>query len=268
MWYTGENSTFSSQIGHATSTDGLTWTRDSANPVLIPGPSSWDSLNVGYASVILDGSVYKMWYTGEITTTFRIGYATSTNGTAWVKQGTAAVLDVGPTGSWDAKGVSEPVVIKTGGTYKMWYHGGRLTATEGIGYATSPDGIVWTKSSSNPVITRGSTGSWDETAVYSPDVLFNGSIYQMWYSGSNAQGLSQVGFATSSDGVQWFRQGMVLPQGSAGSYDSDGADRAAVMLAASGIYKMWYSASSSTQGTLAYATALANQLLFLPLVKR
>jgi hypothetical protein len=43
-------------------------------------------------------------------------------------------------------------VLFDGTTYKMWYAGGNASWTGQIGYATSPDGITWTKNP-NPVIT-------------------------------------------------------------------------------------------------------------------
>jgi hypothetical protein len=41
------------------------WVKAAGNPIFIPGPSgSWDDQWVCPPSVILDGSTYKMWYTG------------------------------------------------------------------------------------------------------------------------------------------------------------------------------------------------------------
>ncbi len=51
-------------IGHATSTNGISWARD-ANPVLSKGAGDvWDKYGVGAPSVIKMGDTYKMWYTG------------------------------------------------------------------------------------------------------------------------------------------------------------------------------------------------------------
>ena len=35
--------------------------------------------------------------------------------------------------------------------YRMWYSGGEQYEPDAIGYATSPDGLTWTKHGSNPV---------------------------------------------------------------------------------------------------------------------
>jgi len=53
-------------IGHATSTNGIAWTKDAANPVLEKGGAgAWDRYGVGAPSVVKIGANdYEMWYTG------------------------------------------------------------------------------------------------------------------------------------------------------------------------------------------------------------
>lgn len=55
MWYSAHNGVKPQQIGLATSTDGLTWAKSAANPVIGP---------VGEPSVIKDGSIWRIWYLG------------------------------------------------------------------------------------------------------------------------------------------------------------------------------------------------------------
>jgi len=64
MWYGGYNGT-NYQIGYATSSDGISWTKYGANPVLRLSSSGWDNAYVRDPSVIkeTDGT-YKMWYNG------------------------------------------------------------------------------------------------------------------------------------------------------------------------------------------------------------
>ena len=178
---------------------------------------SWEANSVGSPSVIKDGSTYKMWYTGLDAAALygRIGYATSPDGITWTKYAGNPVLDVGAPGSWDTNYRGRPTVVKVGGLYHMWFNG---YANSSIGYATSPDGVTWTEYAGNPVIAGGS-GGWDNF-VYRPCVLYDGAQYHMWYSGENsAHTLSQVGYATSSDGMHWTRKGLVLPQGATGEWD-------------------------------------------------
>jgi predicted GH43/DUF377 family glycosyl hydrolase len=268
MWYAGSGAASPTRkFGYATSPDGLTWTRQGSGPVFDAGPSNgWDA-KIGFPSVIKDGSTYKMWYTGlNASDAGQVGYATSPDGVTWTRYPGNPVLSFGAGSSWDATYVGSPNVVKVGSLYQMWYRGG---LSGGIGYATSPDGIAWTKYSGNPVIARGS-GGWDHTA-YHPRVIYAGAGYHMWYSGCDPAGnLCQMGYATSPDGAQWTRQGLVLPQGAAGAWDRGGADHAAVALVGTTL-KMWYSGFDGTFYRIGYASTTANSLgqkLFLPMAIR
>ena len=131
---------------------------------LTVGPAAWDSAQLFRPWVIYDGSSFTMWYAGEDSQgADRIGMATSNDGVSWTKYSGNPVLDLGPPGSWDGDSISDACVIKENGGYKMWYTGQTYGATSAddvfkIGYATSPDGIHWTRDSGNPVLTTGSLG--------------------------------------------------------------------------------------------------------------
>ena len=53
MWYQGSNADKSiTGIGHATSTDGITWLKDAANPLVLGSPlGEWDAERVFYPTV-------------------------------------------------------------------------------------------------------------------------------------------------------------------------------------------------------------------------
>jgi len=109
-------------------------------------------------------------------------------------------------GDWDGGRIRYPAVITDGGTYKMWYVGIDLNGVGRIGYATSPDGITWTKSISNPVLDVGAQGEWDAAELETPFVIKEGpTSYKMWYSGCDADGIWHIGYATSSDGINWVK---------------------------------------------------------------
>lgn len=44
---------------------------------------------------------------------------------------------------------------------------------------------VWTKYEGNPVLAKGPTGSWDTANVKAPQVIFDCSIFKMWYGGNS-----------------------------------------------------------------------------------
>ena len=203
MWYYAYNDNWESAIGHATSPDGITWTKDSANPVLTTGPSgSWDSQRILFPSVIKNSTGYEMWYMGyDDNWNAAIGHATSPDGVTWTKDPANPVLEPGGDGAWDESLVAHPCVLydSAAGIYRMWYLGcGRDGCA--IGYAFSPDGVNWTKHSSNPVLRPGPSDSWDGNWVAFPAVLQSGVTYEMWYSASGAGGTIGIGRAVAAPG--------------------------------------------------------------------
>lgn len=168
-----------------------------------------------------------MWYGGEDSHgADRIGIATSNDGILWTKYSGNPVLDLGTLGSWDGDSISDASVINENGQYKMWYTGQQYGATSvddvfKIGYATSPDGIHWTKYSENPVLTPGSLGSWDDRRVWRPSVISTGSGYVMYYRGAAIEGgQAKAGVATSSDGIHWTKTTVLTMSAGSSGWDA------------------------------------------------
>ena len=250
MWYSGSDDSHS-RIGYATSPDGIVWTKYSDNPVLDVGPSgSWEEVSVSSPDVLFNGTEYKMWYDGvdnpeRVGEIRRIGYATSPDGISWTKYEDNPVVDVSYGWGWESDRAGKPYVLFDGTEYKMWYSGRRTTTRHYcIGYATSPDGISWTKYEGNPVLEFGQIGSWDDYAVHPDSIIFDGTEYKMWYSGNDHDSTSGIGYATSPDGISWTKYpgnpilGFGL-QGASVLYDGFG-------------YSMWHTESSG----IGYAVSL------------
>ena len=189
------------------------WTKDANNPALETGGSgAWDEDGIDRPAVIKDGNTYKMWYSGSGTTKYQVGYATSSDGTTWSKYGSTPVLSPSASG-WDSTHVSHCWVIKSGTSpyYKMWYTGTDNVDEEAdcqIGYATSPDGINWTRSGTSPVLEYGSgVSDWDAGYAGWPSVIYDAGTspyYKMWYVGWDETGDNEgIGYATSPDGINW-----------------------------------------------------------------
>ncbi len=206
MYYTGSKADLIAQIGHATSADGINWTRQGANPVLFVGAvGSWDAGSVCFPSVIYDGG-FKMWFTGRpggalSLTGFQIGYATSADGHVWTKEPSNPRLTKGfSVTDFDGKGVLACGVYKEGASYLMYYTGFMDTAggvQARIGEAFSTDGIAWTKLTHiNPVLNvGGTTGNWDGKGVAAPCVFKVGDTYKMWYTGGDNSLVFKIGYA-------------------------------------------------------------------------
>ncbi len=257
MWYSGSDFNNTGRIGYAESDDGILWTRSASNPVLDVGaPGEWDSFGIGQPSIIKQGGLYQMWYFGVDDFDIKqIGYATSTNGVDWNKYAGNPVLTVGAPGAWDETEVGGPRVLFDGATYHLWYHGYNGSCCDSIGYATSPDGVNWTKYAGNPVFGPGEPGQWDEAYVFFTSVLTDTGLLRMWYSvGSPSDG---IGYVTSTNGITWtrFLPGPVLPRGNAGEWDENYIF-APTVIQDGGLYRMWYTGYNlNWYGSFGYATS-------------
>jgi hypothetical protein len=161
--------------GEATTSDTGTaggWTKYRNNPVL--GGSLGTCFDV---SVLREDGKYRMWFSWRPRQS--IALVESTDGFAW---GTPSIV-LGPrkTSGWE-EDVNRPVVIKQGGTYRMWYTG-QARGKSWIGYATSADGKTWQRASDKPVLAA--EQPWERVAVMCPHVLYDEKhkLYRMWYSG-------------------------------------------------------------------------------------
>jgi uncharacterized repeat protein (TIGR01451 family) len=272
MWYTGDDGSSPSQIGLATSPDGINWTRHGSNPVLSPS-AGWETNGVRVGSVISHGGQYHMWYHGyDSNWVSRIGYASSPDGISWAKSGSNPVLNVGTSTSWESDDVRRAAVTVISDTFHMWYTGNDGTVSR-LGHATSSNGVSWTKDGANPIIENGSIGTWDWLGAYGPSIIKFGNEYMLWYSGETLPLAWQTGYATSDDGINWTRGRMALPEGGSGTFDVYSADYASVLLDGNGLH-LWYSGLDANRYTIGYATvgicgarATTDHALFLPLVQ-
>ena len=260
-WISGTDDTDTGRIGYATSSDGIEWAKYENNPVLVPGSQGeWDDSNTDHACVLFINGVYKMWYMGEDGSSARIGYATSNDGINWDKYSANPVLNLGLVGSWDESEVMHPSVVFDGNTYHMWYNGYGQDVQR-TGYATSPDGITWTKYSGNPVLTVGASGTWDDYMLALMAVIYKDDEFKMWYTGGDGTDGSskyfRIGYATSPDGITWskYDNNPVLDIGEVGAWDSLGVVTSSVLFDTTAkIYKMWYGGLDGSYGRTGYAT--------------
>lgn len=201
MWYTGYTDlTYIYRIGHATSANGINWTKDMVNnPVLEEGEAgSWDALGAGDATVIHDGSMYHMWYVSKSASysAQHMGHATSEDGIKWIKDPMNPVLRA--EGGWEKSRIDFPSVVYNGNTFHVWYGAGQ-SMYWGVGYATSKDGSTWEKDARNPVF-MGTQGGWDEKSILSKAIIDSAQIkYKMWYCGnSTTVDDGNIGYAEST----------------------------------------------------------------------
>jgi len=104
--------------------------------------------------------------------------------------------EAGP-GHWDERIRERGWILRENGVWKLWYTGYRdePDARRSLGYATSPDGIAWTRHPRNPLYSE----HWVEDMM----VVKQGGKYWMFAEGRDD--LAQL--LVSDDGLAWTRVG-------------------------------------------------------------
>ena len=186
------------------SPDGIHW----SEPIIALGPNpetKWEN-DLNRPVVVKKTDGYHLWYTGQAKGKSWIGYATSPDGVGWKRRSERPVLsgDV----PWEKVAVMCPHVIWNESTklFSMWYSGGEQYEPDAIGYATSPDGMEWTKNPANPVFRSDPKIAWEKRKVTACQVVRDGDWHVMFYIGFRDVDHAQIGVARSRDGVSgWER---------------------------------------------------------------
>jgi len=218
------------------------------------GPGSFDECNAKYPCVLRVGDEWWMWYNGRAGDCFTggIGLARSPDGLAWKKvAGGKPVFSTGPVGACDSTKVDHPAVVRIGDRYHMWYTAGDRSSTYTVGYATSPDGIRWSRQNDGrPVLGLGATGAFDSKLVLHPAVVRDkNGLLHMWYNGAGPQRDFHVGYATSRNGLAWERQNGGKPVLVPSMLEGRKEDYVynVMVLREAGRFHMWYSAAFNLQ---------------------
>ncbi|MDO9537655.1 MAG: M20/M25/M40 family metallo-hydrolase, partial [Thermoplasmata archaeon] len=156
------------------------------------------------------------------------------------------VMNIGTT--FDSRQARAPSVLFHEGIYKMWY-AGQNSSNFHVCYATSPDGISWTKH--GIVLYHGIVGELDSNYASYPTVIFDGE-YKMWYSGWNGVNV-RIMHANSSDGINWIKHGIAVDVGAAGTMDETYAYFPCVIK--TNEYKIWYSGFDGLKHRILYANS-------------
>lgn len=224
MWYAANGSNnnaagpkrpaYVTQIGRATSNDGVTWVR-SDNPVLdlplfsgtsvtdTPMADRPDAYGATDPFVLVDGSNYILYYAGldckTGTCIYRILRSVSTDGGNTFPPGTV-VLNPRANVAEEAGGVAGPSVVKrSNGQYVLTYTGVKNAATktadgsgvlealtkEGVvSIATSTDGINWTNANVNAgaLIQGGGSTPYAQGAT-APSLYTSGTNLKLYFTG-------------------------------------------------------------------------------------
>jgi fibronectin type 3 domain-containing protein len=104
-------------------------------------------------------------------------------------------LAAGAPGQWDERIHEKVAILEEDGIFKMWYVGHPATGQleSKIGYATSSDGVTWTKHPSNPINDRGLMQQ-NISVLKTPE-----GTYWMYVEVAN----QRIDLLTSTDGLNW-----------------------------------------------------------------
>lgn len=176
------------------------WTKYVFNPVMSPGlPGTFSEMGFPFIYVMHENDTMHMWYSSSDQYHNRIGYtglATSTDGKNWTRHSDQPVFAIGTTGSWDDRWAYCNTVLYEDTIFKMWYSGHNENK-QNVGYATSYDGITWTKYAGNPILKPTISNFLHNARV----IRYNGK-YHMWFNawvGSK----ERLYYTTSDDGIVW-----------------------------------------------------------------
>lgn len=190
----------------------MDWHQYEANPILSVGARwKWDEAYATWASILrVDEDNWRMYYSGKDRGSrlrgprLRIGLAFSSDGLHWTKYERNPILDAGRQKEWDSAGVYCPVVWQDQETWQMVFTGCNSEGQYQVGYATSKDGVLWTKSKDNPSFCDVSVGKnqsgLPETEAWG--LLKQGSKYLLLYNTVTIKP-RQIYVAESTDLVRW-----------------------------------------------------------------
>lgn len=217
------------QVGVATSVDGEFWAFTNGEPLFDGSEYEWTEGGVYPTSgMIMDDGTWVLWFSAAprafSSRALVIGRATAPGPDGPWTVDPEPVLTGGGDGTWNAKGVSHPSVIRLDDEFRMYFDGHiddiDSERDRAIGLATSADGVHWDLhddpatdglfSSSDPVFRAGDVDAWDGARVMAPEVSVVGDQFIMVYLSSRRRTdkpgfLQDFGYAVSTDGVSWER---------------------------------------------------------------
>ncbi|CAK0770976.1 hypothetical protein CVIRNUC_003820 [Coccomyxa viridis] len=187
----------------------------------------------------------------------RAGLCMSQDGRNWARleaeHHTAAVLDAGDAGEWDAAFIGSPQVVAVGPKdMRMFYHSfDASTETWTVGTATSKDGFVWTKR--GPIFAgSGSRGDFDGKGAAACHVVrdYVCKRWIMFYEAVASDDTRSISMAVSKDGLKdWARLGRpILEAGQPGSWDAGGVCSPSAVSMADGRWRLYYAGLSRKGG--------------------
>jgi predicted GH43/DUF377 family glycosyl hydrolase len=162
MLYRAQDSSGTSRIGYAESTDGLHFTRRT-EPVLSPEAAYEKNGGVEDPRLQKFGDIYYLTYTAYNKIDAQLCLATSRDLIHWTRHG---VIVPANRGNWNVKWTKSGAIVpeKIAGKFWMYWLGTAADGTDQMGLSSSPDLLHWTEETQSPVLPR-RPGQFDSRVV-------------------------------------------------------------------------------------------------------
>jgi len=185
------------RIGYATSSDGISWTRQTT-PLLSPiGPTSapytpyaFNQFIVAEPGAVVVGSKIYLYFAASgidstlLATMFSIGVITTSDGTNWTspQQVLRPLQPQYPPASYS--GYSTPAAIYLGGKVHLFYDVALNPFKQALlRHASSADGINFQDDTN--IIHDQSLFNWTQSEIRAPSPVMVGNDLYLWYAGNN-----------------------------------------------------------------------------------
>lgn len=209
-----------------------TWQKYSGNPVLGNAElgTCFDVNVVPYGP-----AKYNMYFSWRPKSSLAV--TRSDDGIHWSDP--VIVLSPNPDSGWEDN-INRNCVCYFNNLYHLWYTG-QARGFSKIGYATSPDGIHFTRQSALPVMIP--EYPWEKESVMNPYVIRDDKtgLLRMWYAAGETYEPNCIGYAESTDGLHWTKSPLnpVVVKGR-DPYDKNRVGGCEVHQLPDGSYAMFY----------------------------
>lgn len=237
----------------ATSNDGgLTWTKSGSNPVIGLGAGGVSG-QVAHTGLWVDGTTLHMSFTDPSSGSTTLRRVTSTDGgLTWGSPVTILTATGWESGRW-----GNSACVKKGSTWHLIYEAMDTSGLWRMGYATSSDGIAFTRQNGGNPLSSLQVG----TGMYGgPDLhLLPDGTWEMFYHASDSGVLyTKVYRAISTDLIYWEKRPGVPILTASLSYEVDQVADACVLTIGSQ-RAMFYAGVDNSAGA-----AKINRAVFTP----
>jgi predicted GH43/DUF377 family glycosyl hydrolase len=191
-------------ICHAWSRDGVNFTRNPTNPVFAPtGP--WTAGRAIDAEVVPWGERLLLYFATRdpAMKVQMIGVAAAPLDSDYSRDKWVQLVDgpvLRPELPWERRCIEAASIVRRGDTLVMFYAGSFNNEPQQIGVATSPDGLTWTRLSSEPFLTNGPAGAWNSSESGHPGAFDDQGRTVLFFQGNNDNGKT---WYLSSVDIKW-----------------------------------------------------------------